>query len=135
MGAEHRNSRKRNLACQSVATEAMVKPKRPFRAEGRNASVWRYSIAISLILLVAALVLLGYNRNSSAQWREQDAVDREFRVFGYKIVEEYPHDPDAFTQVREHFFLETYADNAVKLLKHLQFSTYDRRVENRLSAS
>lgn len=104
MGADHRNSRKRNLLARAATEKAMVKPKRPFRAEGRNASVWRYSVAISLVLLVAAVVLLGYNWNHSSA-PPQDVVDKEFRVFGYKIVEEYPHDPDAFTQVRQHFFL------------------------------
>jgi len=124
MEAAHRNSRKRNLARQ---TEAMVKPKRALRADGRNASVWRYSVVVSFILLVAALVLLGYKWNCSSAL-PQEAVDKEFRVFGYKIVEEYPHDPDAFTQVRDHFFLKTYADNAVKRLKHFQFSSCDRLI-------
>jgi len=102
MGAEHRNSRKRNLA---RPTEVMVKPKRPLRADGRNSSVWRLSVLVSFILFVAALVLLGYNWSSSSAL-PQDTLDKKFRVFGYKIVEEYPHDPDAFTQVCEHFPLE-----------------------------
>lgn len=89
MGAEHRNSRKRNSAREA----AMVKPKRPFRTEARNASVWRYSVAISLILLIAALAFLGFNWNRKSTF-DDDVV----RVFGYKIVAEYPHDPDAFTQ-------------------------------------
>lgn len=113
MGAEHRSSRKKSLARRSVATDAMARAKTkptsgPFLAEGRNASRWHYSVAISLVLLVAGLVLLLYSWNSSAlpgAGREQDGSGKEFRVFGYKIVKEYPHDPDAFTQVREHFFL------------------------------
>lgn len=94
---------------QSAATGEMARPKLktlsgPFRPEGRNASLWRYSVVISLVLLVAALLLF-YTWNSTTllrTGRERDGVDKEFRVFGYEIVKEYPHDPDAFTQVRKH---------------------------------
>ena len=113
MGAEHRNSRKISFACQSVASGAMAKPKAkptsgPFGADDQHSSLWLYSVVISLVLLVAALALLDYNWKSSALTHaggERDDVDKEFRVFGYKIVKEYPHDPSAFTQVHEHFFL------------------------------
>ncbi|KAG0627160.1 hypothetical protein M758_2G178400 [Ceratodon purpureus] len=103
MGADHRNSRKKNFAHRTVAAEAMARVKaKPtsglLRAEGRNASLWRYSVVISLVLVVAGLVLLVYSRNSNSLPGAGREKDEEFRVFGYRIIQEYPHDPNAFTQ-------------------------------------
>lgn len=99
MGADHRNRRKRNLAGQSAAAEAMVRSKGKtgsgfFRPDGRNAKVWRDSAMISLILLVGVFIFLGYSWSRSVPSR----TGQEYRVYGYKIVAEYPHDPAAFTQ-------------------------------------
>ena len=58
---------------------------------------------ISLVLCVGAFVTFGFGRGHGSlprSGRVQEVIQEEkLRVFGYEIVEEFPHDPGAFTQV------------------------------------
>lgn len=113
MGAEHRNNNKnknknrKSLSRQSeaeLATMARTKAKLAFgslRAENAKLpTLVRYALG-SLVLCLLAFFVFGYALPRTERKKEENVVEgpQEVRVFDYEVVSEYPHDPDAFTQV------------------------------------
>ncbi|EOY23312.1 Glutaminyl-peptide cyclotransferase - like 1 [Theobroma cacao] len=54
----------------------------------------RIFTAISIILLVCVIVVLGVSSNT---WNKLSSVNHSLHSYGY-VVNEFPHDPNAFTQ-------------------------------------
>lgn len=119
MGAEYRNNNKnknknrKSLSRRSeaeIATMARTKAKLAFgslRAENAKLpTLVRYALG-SLVLCLLAFFVFGYALPRTERKKEENVVEgpQEVRVFDYEVVGEYPHDPDAFTQVNIHTFL------------------------------
>ncbi|XP_022735902.1 glutaminyl-peptide cyclotransferase-like isoform X2 [Durio zibethinus] len=55
----------------------------------------RIFILISIILLVCGILVLGVSSNT---WIKISSDNLSIQLYGYQVVNEFPHDPSAFTQ-------------------------------------
>lgn len=113
MGAEYRNNNKnknknkKSLSRRSeaeIATMAKTKAKPAFgslRAEiAKLPTLVRFALG-SLVLCLLAFFVFSYALPRTDRKKKENVVEdpQEVRVFDYEVVNEYPHDPEAFTQV------------------------------------
>ncbi|GAB2221983.1 hypothetical protein Droror1_Dr00013180 [Drosera rotundifolia] len=58
----------------------------------------RISILVSISLIVCVVVLLGISSNTSSSKLSFPGEEESAEVYSVEVVNEYPHDPNAFTQ-------------------------------------
>jgi glutamine cyclotransferase len=89
-----------------------------------------FAIRRSLIILAMGLFLASAGSAIAVQEQGEDQIVRTAPIWGYKIVAEYPHDPEAFTQGLVYLdgeFYEGTGLNGRSALRRVEIETGDVR--------
>ncbi|XP_038970730.1 glutaminyl-peptide cyclotransferase isoform X2 [Phoenix dactylifera] len=93
VGSRRRGKPRRTSADTTMASSPPPRPRTAAATASRHRSFWRRGISIPFVLIFVCVLLL-----INLAWKLTASIVSSPRFYSFDIVDEFPHDPGAFTQ-------------------------------------